>query len=106
MPAGLEVTAPVPVPSRMTERVGRFATVRVALPARSPEVAVIVVEPEPRAEAKPAVSIVATVSLLLAQVTPSRTTVTGVKAQRSARSGAQAPHAGPSEPVVPLPSRP
>ena len=95
IPAGLEVTAPLPVPSRTTESVERvtgapFTTVSVVLPLRLPEVAVIVVVPAPRPVAKPFPSMVATVVSLLVHVTPRPTTVTGVKAFV----------------VVPFPSRP
>src|SRR5207249_4073633 len=88
IPGGLEVTVPLPVPSRTTERVGRFpagplTTVSVVLPLRAPEVAVIVVVPAARPAARPLASIVATVGSLLVHVTPPPIplTVTGVNAQ-------------------------
>src|SRR5947208_1469393 len=90
MPAGWEVTVPLPVPWRTAARVTRFTTVSVVLPLRPPEAAKIVVDPAPRPMANPVVSIVATVVSLLVHVTPSPTTVTGVNASA----------------VVPLPSRP
>ena len=95
-PRGLEVTVPLPTPSRTTERVGRFpagafTTVSVVLPLRAPEAAVIVVVPAARPVAKPVASIVATVGSLLVQVTPPNpVTATGVNASV----------------VVPLPIRP
>src|SRR5207247_2109293 len=95
-PRGLEVTVPLPTPSRTTERVGRFpagafTTVSVVLPLRLPEAAVIVVVPAARPVAKPVASIVATVGSLLVQVTPPNpVTATGVNASV----------------VVPLPIRP
>src|ERR1043166_3663676 len=90
MPAGLEMTVPLPVPSRITERLGRVPTVSVVLPLRPPEVAVITLDPGLRPVANPAALIVATAVSLLVHVTPRPTTVTGVNAFV----------------VVPLPSRP
>src|SRR2546430_4969332 len=79
-----EVTVPSPSPWRITERVKppppAGDTVSTVLPLRPPEVAVIVVDPALRAVAKPFASTVATFSSLLVHVTPSPTTVTGVKA--------------------------
>ena len=73
---------PPPVPSRTTERVGRVATVSTVLPLRLPDVAVIVVDPAPRAVANPFASMVATVVSLLVHVTPPiPSTATGVNAQ-------------------------
>src|SRR5437773_522876 len=80
IPAGLEVTVPLPVPSRITERLGRLPTVSVVLPLRPPEVAVITVDPGLPPVANPAALIVATVVSLLVHVTPRPTTVTGVNA--------------------------
>src|SRR2546422_2755062 len=90
MPGGLEVTVPLPVPSRITARLKRALTVSVVLPLRPPELAVITLNPGLRPVANPAASIVATVASLLVHVTPRPTTVTGVKASV----------------VVPFPSRP
>src|SRR2546430_790122 len=79
-----EVTVPSPSPWRITDRVKppppTGDTVSTVLPLRPPEVAVIVVDPGLRAVAKPFASTVATFSSLLVHVTPSPTTVTGVKA--------------------------
>ena len=102
MPAGLEVTVPLPVPSPITVRLGRFTTVSVVLPLRSAEVAVIVVDPGPRAVANPEASIVATVVLLLVHVTPpSPSTVTGVNAQEGLFGQGRVPLE-----LIPTPTRP
>src|SRR5262245_23485840 len=89
IPGGLEVTAPMPVPSRITERVKRVAvpltTVSVVLPLRPPEVAVIVVDPGLRPVATPFASMVATAVSLLVHVTlppiPPTATAAGSNAQ-------------------------
>src|SRR5262245_33188217 len=80
MPAGSDVTLPLPVPSRITERLGRVLTVSVVLPLRPPALALITLDPGLRPVASPAASIVATVVSLLVHVTPRPTTVTGVNA--------------------------
>lgn len=79
IPAGLEITLPVPVPARITESAARCRTVRVVL-ALAPEVSVtvIVVAPESIAVARPVPSIVATAGLLLVHVIPLPIIVTGV----------------------------
>jgi hypothetical protein len=84
IPGGLEVTLPVPVPARATERVNVpvwSTTVSVVLavaPALS--VAVIVVVPELTPLASPDPSMLATAVLLLAHATPGPVIVTGVEA--------------------------
>src|SRR5207249_119337 len=90
-------------PSRITVREGRVTTVSVVLPLRPAEVAVIVVDPGPRAVAKPFASIVATVVSLLVHVTPppSPSTVTGVNAQEGLLGQGRVPLA-----LVATPSRP
>src|SRR5207248_8435457 len=101
-----EVTVPrsgLP-PSRTTASVKRFgevsATRSTVLPARPPDVAVIVVVPGPRAVATPVASIVATVGSLLAHVAPIPTTVTGAKASPS---GLLRSRPSPSRPNRPRP---
>jgi hypothetical protein len=70
IPAGLELTVPLPVPVLTTERVTRFTTVRTVLPLAPFALAVIVVEPRLKAVASPvAASIVATLVSLLVHVT-------------------------------------
>src|SRR5437762_8523158 len=71
MPAGLDVTVPVPSPLRDTESASISFTVSVVLPlVPPPSVAVIVVTPRATAVARPAASIVATAGSLLVQVRP------------------------------------
>src|SRR5437762_12019353 len=71
MPAGLDVTVPVPSPLRDTESASISFTVSVVLPlAPPPSVAVIVVTPRATAVARPAASIVATAGSLLVHVRP------------------------------------
>src|SRR5437773_7101489 len=108
IPAGFEVTVPLPAPSRTSASVGRFppgplTTVSVVLPLRAPEVAVIVVVPAARPAARPLASIVATVGSLLVHVTPPPIplTVTGVNAQEGLCVQGRVPLA-----LVATPSRP
>src|SRR5205085_5193899 len=80
MPAGLDVTLPVPRPCGTTDSVNRGFTVSVEL-ALAPvaSVAVIVVDPALTPLASPVPSIVATAVLLLVHVTPPvPITVTGL----------------------------
>jgi len=84
IPAGFELTVPVPVPARMTDSVNWLAcpadTVSVVLPIDPPpSVAVIVVVPAFTPVARPAASMVATAVLLLLHVTPVARIVTGVE---------------------------
>src|SRR6185369_5104451 len=80
IPAGLEVTVPVPAPVLKTVRLAWPTTVSVVL-SLAPEasVAVIVVVPAPTPVARPAASMVATEVLLLVQVTPVPLMVTGLR---------------------------
>ena len=71
IPAGFEVTVPVPVPVRKTVRLAWPTTVSVVLAvAPDASVAVMVVTPAPTAVARPVPSTVATDVALLVHVTP------------------------------------
>jgi len=83
IPPGLDITLPLPLPSRATERVKApaFPTVSVVLPLfPKASVAVIMVFPTATAVANPAASIVATLVFELVQSMPVRFTFTGVEA--------------------------
>src|SRR5882672_3069061 len=71
MPAGFELTLPVPVPARRTDRLRWPRTVSVVLPVSPVEsVAVIVVTPALTPVARPLPSMVATPVLLLVHAMP------------------------------------
>jgi hypothetical protein len=80
MPAGVELTVPVPPPAGLTVSVTGARTVRVVL-AVAPvlSVAVIVVVPALTAVARPDASTVATAVLLLVHVSPVPLIMTGVE---------------------------
>ena len=78
MPAGTDVTLPIPLRTTVSCGWPPPPTVSVALPVWPLNAAVIVAEPGARPVARPAASIVATVELLLVQVALIPTTVAGV----------------------------
>jgi hypothetical protein len=82
IPAGFELTLPLPFPCRIVERVNRCVgcvTVSVVLALPEPSLAVIVVVPAATPVARPAALMVATEGLLLVHVSPPvPLTLTGV----------------------------
>jgi len=79
MPAGADVTVPVPSPCRMAASVSICLTVTVVLPAfPNASVAVIVAVPGPTAVTSPVALTVATFGLLLVHVMPVPCIFTGV----------------------------